>query len=397
MPIEQVCPDCKARVSIKQNRCKCGKDLYQARRKGRVFYNIRWHDENGRERREKVGYSLKEAQDRDSAKRVEEPTLESPLGEKVTFQALADWYMELETVKALVSCRRVQQCLDHFNRVYGGRVIGSLKKIDLQNYQTRRGREGAAPRTIDYEISVVKTMLTTAWDNDVVSEADGARQFKAFRSLKKKLRLGANRRTQVFSPGQYVAMIEAARDYMRLPLVLAFNTGMRKGEILKLQHTHLDWGNNMIRLPAELVKENMKKNIPMNKFVQEAIKGAPRALHGYVVDYFGKRISHKDSLKNGFIGVCETAGVPYGRKVAGGLTFHDIRRTFKSNLLKAGVRKALRDAIVGHTLQGMDRNYLVITEGDLLEAMNQFTEWWERELEKVAEAKAAAEKEEKEA
>ena len=70
-------------------------------------------------------------------------------------------------------------------------------------------------------------------------------------------------------------------------------------------------------------------------------------------------------LKRSFRTACKNAGVPYGRKTQNGITFHDIRRTVKTHLLYAGVDKVRRDAIVGHSLKGMDVHYIVLSDESL--------------------------------
>jgi len=52
-------------------------------------------------------------------------------------------------------------------------------------------------------------------------------------------------------------------------------------------------------------------------------------------------------------------------------------------MLSAGVEKVYRDKIVGHTLQGMDLNYLVPSEDDLRMAMQKYTDWLDDQLKKV--------------
>ena len=58
-----------------------------------------------------------------------------------------------------------------------------------------------------------------------------------------------------------------------------------------------------------------------------------------------------------------------------GVIFRDIRRTFKTDMLNAGVDKTHRDMIVGHSLQGMDKHYLVAMEESLIAAMTRYTNW----------------------
>ena len=52
-------------------------------------------------------------------------------------------------------------------------------------------------------------------------------------------------------------------------------------------------------------------------------------------------------------------------------------------MLRAGVDKAIRDVIVGHTLRGMDAFYLQLSDEDLREGMKKFTAWFDKELSDV--------------
>jgi hypothetical protein len=64
----------------------------------------------------------------------------------------------------------------------------------------------------------------------------------------------------------------------------------------------------------------------------------------------------------------------------------DFRRTFKTNMLKAGVDRVYRDKIVGHSLRGMDIHYIVVGEDDLHNAMDKFTDWLDAEIKNVDES-----------
>ena len=70
----------------------------------------------------------------------------------------------------------------------------------------------------------------------------------------------------------------------------------------------------------------------------------------------------------------------YGQKAEDGFRFHDLRTTFKTNMLRAGVDKVYRDAIVGHSLRGMDAFYLKLSDNDLHSAMEKFTTWLDNEI-----------------
>lgn len=77
------------------------------------------------------------------------------------------------------------------------------------------------------------------------------------------------------------------------------------------------------------------------------------------------------------------AGTLYGRGVDGGVIFHDLRRTCKTNMLAAGVDRNYRDLIIGHALAGMDRHYIDPTDEQLTAAMERYTAFIDAELEKA--------------
>ena len=53
-------------------------------------------------------------------------------------------------------------------------------------------------------------------------------------------------------------------------VVLALNTGMRKGEILKLRWRDIDLANRFIHV--ETSKSGKRRDVPMNKFLTETVR-----------------------------------------------------------------------------------------------------------------------------
>ena len=136
-----------------------------------------------------------------------------------------------------------------------------------------------------------------------------------------------------------------------------------------------------IRLPAEVTKEGKPKDIPINRHVRETLESLPHALrHDFVFTYKGETIKDRSGIMRSFKTACNRAGIACGRDVPNGIIFHDIRRTVKTNMLNAGIDKAHRDMILGHSLQGMDAHYLVPTKHSLREAMDRFTKWLDKQL-----------------
>jgi integrase len=94
-----------------------------------------------------------------------------------------------------------------------------------------------------------------------------------------------------------------------------------------------------------------EKAIPINHHVKAVLDGQLRHIHHDFVFTFGTEPNiGLGACKGALKGACKRAGVAYGRKVVGGITMHDIRRTEKTNMLAAGVDKTYRDLILGHSL-----------------------------------------------
>jgi integrase len=384
MAILAECPRCHKKQAVKNRQCACGEDLVKAKRGQRVRYWVNYRLPNGKQRREAAGYSIEEAraaEGKRKAQKVENPgILERVPAEKMTFAELTAWYLGLNMVKKLASFNRIKGGLSKFNELFGERIVGNLKPLDLENYQEKREEEGRAPATIDMEISLVKTMVIKAFDNDLV---DG-RTVKAFRRIRRKLKKAANARKRTITIEEYLKLLALAPPHLKAVLILAFNTGMRTGEIRGLRWSHIDREKWVIRLPAELTKEDRPKVIPINHHVKKMLADLPRAIHhDHVITYHHEPIVTPGGLKKSFITACGKARIAYGQGEADGATFHDIRRTVKTNMVNAGVDQIHRDLILGHSLQGMDAHYISPSEDDLHQAMLRYTRWLDVQMEIV--------------
>ena len=388
MAILAECPTCHKKQAVRNRVCICGEDLVKAKkRKTKVRYWINYRLPNGKQRRECTGYNVEEANashGKRVAQKYENPSiLERVPTEKMTFSELASWYLALSSVMNLTSHQRVKQALANFTREYGNRTVSSLKPVDIENYQQQRIKEdGRAPATVDMEITYAKTMVTKAFNNDIV---DG-RTVKAFSNIKKQLKRGANARRKTIEIDNYMKLILCPKTplHLRNFLIVAYYTGMRSGEIRNLKWSYIDKDKGMIRLPAAITKEHRNKNIPINHHVRKVLDSLPRPIHhDFVFTYKNKPLRGVAGLKRSFCAACKEVGILYGRDVQGGAVIHDIRRTFKTNMLNAGIDKIYRDLILGHSHEGMDAHYMAPTENDLNHAMARYTAWLDGQSESV--------------
>jgi integrase len=224
-------------------------------------------------------------------------------------------------------------------------------------------------------------MVAKAFDNDLV---DG-RTVKAFRVIKRKLKKAGNARKRTITIEEYLKLVDVAPDHLKAFLTVACNTGMRTGELRALRWSHIDREKWVIRLPADIPKEKKAKVITINHHVKRVLADLPRAIHhGFMLTNKNDPIVIAGGIKNSFISACGKAGIPYGQHEPNGITFHDLRRTVKTNMLNAGVDKVHRDIILGHSLHGMDVHYMSPSEEDLHRAMSKYPAWLDAQMQTLA-------------
>ena len=301
----------------------------------------------------------------------------------MNFSDLSTWYLDLSQVQSLASYKRICGCFKNFNSEFGKTRIIDLKQTDLSEYQTKRSAAGRAAATVDMEIKIVKTALTLAESNDMISMD----AMKPFRRTKRLLKSGDNARGRVFSFDEVQGLLQHPAKHLRPVILFAVFTGMRAGELRGLRFSHIDFQKQFIRLGANDTKEHKPKNIPLNYHLMEELReiGKVRRLdNDFIFTYRGREIKEANNVKKSFRTACKKAGIPYGRKEKNGVTFHDLRRTVKTNMMEAGIDPAFRDKILGHSLKGMDVNYLQFSDESLTKAMDIFTQWMDDRLYQVA-------------
>ncbi|MFC1880648.1 tyrosine-type recombinase/integrase [Thermodesulfobacteriota bacterium] len=384
MAIMQECPICHKKQKTSNKLCSCGENLDQAKKsQKRIRYWISYYLPDGRKRIESVGkfkdldpYSITDAKDALSMRMVqkrERPKLFKTQPEGVmTFNQLTEWFLPFEKDRAAAGeitedyLKRKEINLNTFNAEFGGMVVNAIQSQDLNRYKAIRKTAGKSDSYIDQEIGAAKSMINTAFDNRKV----GGETIRIFKSCKKLLKKGANRRDTVLTYPEYQNLYAAVPNHLKAIVATAFWTGMRRGEILKLTWDKVDLPNRMIRLRPEDTKERKSKNVPISKTLRAILMQIPgRGDDGPVFRYKEKAVL---DIRAKFQKGCKDAGIRYGRKVENGFTFHDMRHTTKTIARKAGVDKNVRMTMFGHSNpDDMDLRYDTVDEEDMIDAIDR--------------------------
>jgi len=367
--ILQECPYCHKKQGVRNKLCKCGADLDKAKRSKKVKYWITYRLPGGKQRRESVGYFIEEAKDAEGKRRSqkrENRLFDIKADAKMTFRQLAEWYLNIESIKAKPSYRQMKIRVNNLNSEIGNMIIAQIKPVDLENYQTKRKKKGLSDAYIDDEITQAKMIINKAFENDMI----GGETLKAFKTVKKLLKTNANARDRILSPEEFHALMSHSPIHLMPILAIGYYTGMREGEALGLVWRKVDLKNRLIQLEAMDTKTGEPRKAPICDALYKILNAVPRAIHDpHVFLYKGKPIKEiKSSLKT----ACKKAGIIYGRKQKGGFTYHDLRHTFNTYMRKAGVDKEVIKAITGHNTDAMYTRYNKIDVEDIQKAAGQF-------------------------
>ncbi|MGH8066249.1 MAG: site-specific integrase, partial [Candidatus Entotheonellia bacterium] len=169
---------------------------------------------------------------------------------------------------------------------------------------------------------------------------------------------------------------EAADSWLQPIMLMAYHTGMRKGEIRALRWDQVDLKTGTIHLRSSDTKTDEARIIPLNQTLTRTLKLATRylgcpwvfvnPLHMDAWQANHKAIDpryHATSITHAFTRACQKAGVANA-------TFHDLRHTFVTNARRAGIDYFRIMAITGHRTMSVFKRYNTVDEADLRQAMS---------------------------
>ncbi len=222
----------------------------------------------------------------------------------------------------------------------------------LQTDTINRGLKGASNNKT---LNVLKAMFSKAVEWEMV-EAD------VLKKIRKVKMLPENKRLRYLSQEECRDLINACDQHLRPIVITALNTGMRKGEILKLKwDTHIDLKHGFILL--DKTKNGERREIPINSTLRSTLQGLTRRLDVPYVFYDPTSGKPYQDVKRSF-------GSALRRAKIQDFHFHDLRHTFASHLVMAGVDLTSVSRLLGHKDIKMTLRYSHLAPAHLANAVN---------------------------
>lgn len=284
-----------------------------------------------------------------------------------TFQQFIEReYMEWCAIHKKRGLSNVRVLLTTFKEL-GKFPLNELTLWQFEKWRSQKIKKGIAPSTITRNLAEVRAMFNRAVDWGFLEQSplikfkmqkfDNARTRYLSVSEEAKLRLSLSQRDHRIklsrkNGNQWRAErgydlypdISTLKfgDYLTPIVLLALNTGMRKGELFGLQWEHINFELNQLTVITENSKSGKARYIPLNEQAIQLLKDWSNQTKSNKGIVFSSSNGHKLSdIKKSWMNLLKATGVS-------NFVFHDLRHTFASKLVMAGVDLNTVRELLGH-------------------------------------------------
>ncbi len=258
---------------------------------------------------------------------------------KTTFYELCDRYWKLDGKHKRM--KGLSNMIEIWKKRFGNLPMKELNQQKVEKFLVERMEEKRlSPATRNRHLAHLSSMFNKGKEWGLITD-NPAQGIKPLREN------GA--RTRFLDKEEIQLLLNASSKEFRPILISALHTGMRKGEILKLPWPDVDFKNRIITVQES--KSGKKRMIPMNDTLYETLKVLPtRFQRGYV---FPSPVGEGKPLydcRKQFSNAVTKAGIE-------NIRFHDLRHTFASHLIMAGVDLMTVKELLGHASVTMTMRY----------------------------------------
>jgi len=275
--------------------------------------------------------------------------------------------------------RSAKESLRILSADYGYLHNRKLKDITpwvIESWSKQARVKGLASSTINRRITTIKSVLSKAalWGVIEHSPLKGMKQLKTDKTGKvrylsddeearlrsalearqeqdREERISHNQWLQERHKEGLPLLNRQYTDYLMPMVILALNTGMRRGELFNLVWSDIDLKGKQLTVQGRGAKSGNTRYLPLNDEAFAALVAWCNQSPGQGLVFpspvTGGRL---DNIKKSWMGLCKLANIQNFR-------FHDLRHSFASNLVMAGVDLNTVRELLGHASMDMTLRY----------------------------------------
>lgn len=273
---------------------------------------------------------------------VEGKYFDKPKEDAKTFTELMDRYLA-EHASRRAHYRRYVNMVTNLKGFFGNPKLVHVTPKTIVAFKNKRYADGVKPATINRELAMLKKAFNLA-----CREWEWAKDNPVCRvSMERE----QNTRDRWLTEEEEAQLLAAAAPWVRELIVFAINTGMRRGEILALTWAGVDFTRRTVTVFRS--KNGERRTIPINQTVLDLLTEKYAAKPSDSLLVFASQTSTPldgSNLRRGFTSALKAAQIE-------DLHFHDLRHTFATRLVQAGVDLYKVQRLLGHKSPSMTQRY----------------------------------------
>ena len=268
----------------------------------------------------------------------------------------------------------------HFAKWYN-KPLSAITVEDVEGWRLKRINEGIEPSTVRRDLDALSSVLTRAVKLDKLASnpvhrierpkidrapkvryLDAAEEKRLRKALSdrdagmRKARDSANRWRKARQQ-EPLPPLPHYGDHLTPAVLLSMNTGMRRGELLALKWSSVDFKGKQLTVEGATAKAGQTRHIPLNDEALDVLKKWKEQAPA------GDRVIAVDTgFKTAWASLLERAKITKFR-------WHDLRHHFASRLVQAGVPLNTVRELLGHGSMAMTLRYAHLAPDQKAEAV----------------------------
>ena len=243
---------------------------------------------------------------------------------------------------------RLQTLKEHL----GDKRVSTFSPALLCKYRDTR-LKAVSPASLKRELTILSSVLSIA----IKEWGIGIQQNPVSMVSLPKIARGRDRRLE---SGEEEKLLSASGELKRL-IILALETGMRRGEILNIKKSHIDFARQTLLIP--LTKTDTPRTIPLSSkaiaVLREQLRGSEKVISIGVTTLFSYTAR---GLSGAFLRLSR-------RHKIENLHFHDLRHEATSRFFEKGLNPVEVATITGHKDTRMLMRYTHLRAEDLVKRL----------------------------
>ncbi len=228
--------------------------------------------------------------------------------------------------------------------------------------------------TINRDLSVLRHILYWAVDEQLIAQNPLAR-----------LKMAPERRIrrQILSLVEEALLLNNAKDHLHAMILIALDTGMRRGEITSQRWEDVDFSQKILSVTHSKTAGGESREIPLTERLYQFLTER-RKQNGLLIEFQRQPVR---IIKTAWRTALKNAGIRHIR-------FHDLRHSFNTRLMEAGVLQEVRMCVMGHAAAA--KVHAVYTHIELptkREAIRKLEAWVKDQQQQLKEKQDASETE----